>query len=53
MTDHDPEFLDEAEAARLWQRVAQRQAEAARKAEAISEDPDADGTQKRLVAALE
>ena len=35
----DPEFLDEEEAARLWQRVAQRQAEAARKAEAGSEEP--------------
>ena len=46
----DPEFLDEEEAARLWQRVAQRQAEAARKAEAGSEEP---AVQERDEAASE
>ena len=35
--DPDPEFLSEEEAARLWQRAAQLQAEAAQKAEAPAE----------------
>ena len=35
--DRDPEFLNEEEAARLWQRAAQLQAEAALRAEALAE----------------
>ncbi len=37
--NHDPEFLGEDEAARLWQRAAQLQAEAARRAEVLAEEP--------------
>ena len=39
MTQRDPEFLNEEEAARLWQRAAQLQAESARRAEALAEEP--------------
>ena len=39
MTDRDPEILNEEEAARLWKRAAQLQAEAAREAEALAEEP--------------
>ena len=38
----DPEFLNEEEAARLWQRAAQLQAEAAQKAEALAEESESE-----------
>ena len=38
--DSDPTFLSEEEAARLWQRAAQLQAEAARKAEELAQAAD-------------
>ncbi len=38
--ERDPDFLNEEEAARLWQRAAQLQAEAAQKAEALAEESE-------------
>ncbi len=38
----DPNFLNEEEAARLWQRAAQLQAEAAQKAEALAEESESE-----------
>ncbi len=36
--ERDPDFLNEEEAARLWQRAAQLQAEANQEAEALAEE---------------
>jgi hypothetical protein len=41
MSDRDAEFLSEAEAVRLWQRAAELQAEAARRAEVRAEEDGA------------